>query len=502
MIDYSESGWVWDGDIKIDNSVSIISNKSKAAIFPKKDGFNDGNIQLLIEKGINEKSRVNVRLIDNYDFSIEVLNGKKIDLINHILNYIRDNRIDMNSCYNSELRSMESRNFAEISIAGGTPIFFSNKPIRKRIPNWTHEPENSYIIQLSSIILEDIEKYELKNGRAVLPCTFGMFFSIRHENNYITTKSKYHNFKLDVDFLGSDILKNILITNTSLDKVRNISSVIDGEEVVEITAGGAVVWLRGKQVVYDKIRIIDNFIPRFRNKLVINSEQNHVFGLVKTIRWEIENPDKIILDNSDIINPKLIWKFKNLETGREIKNIEGDWINYVNNLDLSDGIGENINSKIYAIEKSLFPLEYYKKNLDGNIEKLIAQRYCTTINTRWSYDEMNLHLELKKQDWSEGTEEILNESFALIDGRFKKIKDGKKWFNIKMRDFWMQGNKEDIDNLIDELHSFIIENFVEPCKIFLQNNNYEGEIILDSFRNPEKAYSWPFKYIISIKGDD
>lgn len=484
MIDYSELGWVWDGDIKINNSVSIISNKSKAAIFPKKNGFNDGNIQLLIEKGINEKSRVNVRLIDKYDFSIEVLNGKKIDLINHILNYIRDNRIDMNSCYNSELRSMEPRNFAEISIAGGSPIFFSNKPIQKRIPNWTHEPEKSYIIQLSSIILEDIEKYELRNGRAVLPCTFGMFFSIRHENNYITTKSKYHNFKLDVDFLGSDILKNILITNTILDKVRNISSVIDGEEEVA------------------KIRIIDNFIPRFKNKLVINSEQNHVFGLVKTIRWEIKNADKIILDNSDIINPKLIWKFKDLETGREIKNIEGDWVNYVNNLDLSDGIGENINSKIYAIEKSLFPLEYYKKNLDGNIEKLIAQRYYTTINTRWSYDEMSLHLELKKQDWSEGTEEILNESFALIDGRFKNIKDGKKWFNIKMKDFWMQGNKEDIDNLIDELHSFIIEKFVEPCKIFLQNNNYEGEIILDSFRNPEKAYPWPFKYIISIKGDD
>lgn len=497
MIDYSESGWVWDGDINTGNNTSIILNKSRAAIFPKKNGFNDGNIQLLIEKGINEKSRVNVRLIDKYDFSIEVLNGKKIDLINHILNYIRDNRIDMNSCYNSELRSMEPRNFAEISIAGGTPIFFSNKPIQKRIPNWkVHKPRKSYIIQLSSIILEDIEKYELKNGRAVLPCTFGMFFSIRQENNYITTKSKYHNFKLDVDYSGSDILKNILITNTSLDKVRNISSVIDGEEEV------------------DKIRIIGNFIPRFKNKLVINSEQNHVFGLVKSIRWERKNADKIILDNSDIINPKLIWKFKDIETGREIKNIEGDWVNYVNNLDLSDGIGENINPKIYTIEKSLFPLEYYKKNLDGNIEKLIAQRYCTTINTRWSYDEMTLHLELKKQDWSEGTEEILNESFTLTTDHFKNIKDednwwfknieeGKKWFNNKIKYFWMQGNEEDkmLDSR-DKLHWIIIQNFVQPCKVFLQNNNYEGEITLDSFRNPEKAYSWPFKYIISIKGDD
>ena len=37
--------------------------------------------------------------------------------------------------------------------------------------------------------------------------------------------------------------------------------------------------------------------------LVINSEQNQVFGLVKTIRWERKNADKIILDNSDIINP-------------------------------------------------------------------------------------------------------------------------------------------------------------------------------------------------------
>ena len=83
MIGYSESGWVWDGGSNTGNNVSIISNKTKAAIFPKKNGFNDGNIQLLIEKGINEKSRVNVRLIDKYDFSIEVLNGKKIDLINH-----------------------------------------------------------------------------------------------------------------------------------------------------------------------------------------------------------------------------------------------------------------------------------------------------------------------------------------------------------------------------------------------------------------------------------
>jgi len=478
VIEYTENGWTWANYSDTPKTAKVILNESVVFISDIEKGVNNNNnIELSIESEINKKHEIRVKLFNGNIFNIKIDQNKKINLFKELfdnINRLKKNLVSewLQNKYIGE-KLYEQNLFATLSFFNNTTIYYRNEEIE----------EKSILIYVK-FIFRDVKEFISKTQKikpnaspiqndAELSCQMSTNFSILLPNN-CKIESKGPNYLLNYHY-------NVAIKDTSI-PVSPVNSLLSSKLNIVNAANYKKLFSIIEDFYDDDI---GDIFPKYEHTIYQNK-------VTKNYEWYRGRVQKIILDNSNILDPKLIWLFDSdingdingVEMGKNITNFSEKWIELVNNLGCQ--IEEKTISDIPKINLESFPQTIFKLKEENIIVKKIKQRRIYVPLVKWNAEELELDFSFNIQDWNTGTEETISKSFSC--------NKSEKWLKNKIIKFWRSGEKKEI---LKEINDFYITNYILPCKDWMESNGILINLKLGVFRGPKMPYNWPYIYIIN-----
>jgi len=483
MIDYTNKGWCWNSSQNTSLNGSVVTSQDYLIIIPGDiSRILDGNIKLLYESMFQTNITIQIKIFNKYDFSMDIPKDIEIDLIQKIFTLIGGNNTILKEI--SDWR-FGPKKFIEISTNKKTPIFFNDDRKNKR---------TSFFIE-RNFILDDVE-WKLKQVDAD-----DGYADEAHKADVMAGLIGKFKIQLSTRF-GEQYIKE---TRSDLDFSWRQSSL--HKEVSWSPFDFSSISQNGRISATNLPSVIDGF---YWNEESLYCNEISLDG--NTIIWKSTKPTSIELINTALDKPKIKWLFENnseeirelsIDPADENDNLQnyrqyGDafgqpFLDYVNSLNIP--ITEVRTSNPPRIPSNLFPICYYSINDSNKLEFETIQRYYTSVESNWDSGELKLNLEIIKQDWSDGSEERIIQSFGV-----EEVQKSKKWLGRKMKSFWYNDDKhrdswEDRE-VTGEINDFYMVNYVIPCYQFLRQNDCNEELYIGNFRDLNHPYEWPYNYII------
>lgn len=509
MIEYRELGWVWnsDNDSRYD-SVNICSLEPAIVVSSEK-----GKIILTVDSVMGQVStKINVECLGK-KFNLEIISGGEINLIKVISDFIKGLNDQERKEIHNEIKRRVMSNYSEIILLAKIKsekefdFIYTIEGISNRKKQLDLGCE--YSINIVEGTFSDVQRNN-SSPELTVPIKLEKISFMKYKNG---------NKELSNDQFTGEIDLQIGINKSYIEDDRWLSTDYRQSDSLAVRDDSDVQLVKSYycSIISDETRNEVNKGDLIMNILLVDEDS-------KKWRWvEKERPDQVILDNNNILNPKLILKWtyvrdftKELDfngtwpyleslnsLGLDIEEENGNWtFKQLSSQNISENQGEEENGanclwyrlneigKIVKIENTVFIDE------DPEIEWLSDNKVQIKIKRRdfSKYEQFNFE-ETFEYDL-EGMIQLLKEvdvdtKLACINSQFgtgakrneRTIQNDIKKIEMKFNDGHFQGKERNLERQMEKLYQELkeikeqtgIQGDVEGKKIIIVENELIGK---------------------------